>query len=60
MNIYVRPQYRCNGYGMEIVSWLVNQAKAQGITKIYLESSEDGKGVYLKLGFKEMMDYYKL
>ena len=60
MNIYVRPQYRCNGYGMEIVSWLVNQAKAQGITKIYLESSEDGKGVYQKLGFKEMMDYYKL
>ena len=60
MNIYVRPQYRSRGYGMEIVSWLVNQARALGITKIYLESSECGKRMYQKLGFKEMIDYYKL
>ena len=60
MNIYVRPQYRSRGYGMEIVSWLVNQARALGITKIYLESSECGKRMYQKLGFKGMTDYYKL
>ena len=58
--IYVRPQYRNRGYGKEIVSWLVDQAKTQGVTKIYLESSEGGKRMYQELGFKEMIDYYKL
>ena len=60
MNVYVRPEYRGKSYGRNIVEWLIAQARQRGITKIYLESSEYGKAMYQKLGFKEMKDYYKL
>lgn len=59
MNVYVRPEYRGQGYGSQIASWLVNQARQRGITKIYLESSECARKMYHELGFKEMKDYYK-
>jgi GNAT superfamily N-acetyltransferase len=60
MNVYVRPKYRGQGYGRQIASWLVDQARQRGITKIYLESSECARMMYRKMGFKEMKDYYKL
>jgi GNAT superfamily N-acetyltransferase len=59
MNVYVRPEYRGQGYGRQIVTWLVDQARQRGITKIYLEASECARKMYRELGFKEMKDYYK-
>jgi N-acetylglutamate synthase-like GNAT family acetyltransferase len=60
MNVYVRSQYRENGFGQNITRWLIKQAKERGITKIYLETSEPGRQMYEQLGFKEMKDYLKL
>ncbi len=56
MNIYCRPAYRGNGIGDAVVRWLVGQARAQGITKIYLETSEAGRPLYGKLGFTDLPD----
>ncbi len=60
MNIYTRKQYRRQGTGKMIVTWLKNQALEQGITKIYLETSMAGKSLYLKTGFADMPDMMKL
>lgn len=54
MNIYVRTPYRRRGAGSEIVSWLIDQAKARGCGKIYLETTEIGRAVYSRLGFKDI------
>lgn len=60
MNIYTRPQFRGQGAGEMIVRWLTDQAAQRGITKIYLETSEAGRGLYQKIGFLPMMGYLKL
>ncbi|MCC8141878.1 MAG: GNAT family N-acetyltransferase [Lachnospiraceae bacterium] len=56
MNIYCRAAYREQGVGSSIIHWLSEQAKERDITKIYLETSESGRGFYDKIGFLEMPD----
>ena len=56
MNIYVRAHARRRGVGRQIVCWLIERAREQGVGKIYLESSNAAKGLYEKLGFAEMGD----
>lgn len=60
MNIYTREAYRGHGVGNTVVCWLVNYAKEQGITKIYLETSECGRTLYESIGFHDMKNYMKL
>ena len=60
MNIYTRPQYRGKGVGRTTVKWLVDEAKREGISKIYLETTDKGRPMYKKLGFSEMKGYLKL
>lgn len=59
MNIYMRPEFRGHGIGEAVVRWLVGQAAQRGITKIYLETSASGRGLYEKTGFSEMPDMMK-
>lgn len=60
MNIYTRKQYRGQGIGTAVVRHLINCAKTQGITKIYLEASDCGRALYESIGFRVMRDYMKL
>ena len=60
MNIYTRKEYRGQGVGKTVVGWLVDYAKKQGITKIYLETSDCGRALYESIGFQDMKDYMKL
>lgn len=59
MNIYVRPKYRRRGIGDAVVRWLIRQAEQLGITKIHLETSEDGRPLYREIGFSDMSGYMK-
>lgn len=59
MNIYARPQFRRHGIGNAIVRWLIGQAKQHRISKIYLETSENGRPLYQEIGFSDMHDYMK-
>ena len=59
MNIYARPQFRRHGIGNKVVRWLIAQAEQLGITKIYLETSEDGRPLYQEIGFRDMIGYMK-
>lgn len=60
MNIYIRSQFRRQKAGEAVIDWLVAQAAKQGITKIYLETSEAGRRLYQKRGFVPMEDMMKL
>ena len=59
MNIYVREPYRGRGVAHLIVRRLVDEAKQRGCGKIYLETTTDGKSLYLSSGFTEMPDMMK-
>ena len=60
MNIYTKKQHRGKGVGKAICRHLIRLAKKIGIDKIYLESTEEGKHLYRRLGFQDMEDYMKL
>jgi len=60
MNIYVRKAYRRNNVGSQIVQWLINRAKEQGISKITLEASINGMPLYEHLGFETIPNYMQL
>lgn len=57
MNIYTLPDFRGQGVGRAVVSWLVERVEQRGITKIYLETSESGRPLYQQLGFTDMGGY---
>ena len=59
MNIYTRPEFRGQGAGKKIVSWLISQAAQRSITKIYLETSISGRSLYQEMGFTDMRDYMR-
>ena len=59
MNIYVREPFRNRGIAHRIVSHLIEVAKDHGCEKIYLETTSEGKPVYVSLGFKDMPDMMK-
>ena len=59
MNIYVRETLRNHGIAHKIVSRLIEEAMNHNCGKIYLETTADGKPVYLSLGFRDMPDMMK-
>ncbi len=60
MNIYVKPFWRHRGIGRKIVEWLVAEAQALGIGKIYLETTDGARRLYRSVGFIDMENMMKL
>lgn len=60
MNIYVRRPFRRHGVAHAVVERLVEEARARGCGKIYLEATPDGRPVYASLGFRDMEGMMKL
>lgn len=60
MNIYVKKPFREHGIAHAIVSRLVDEAKERDCGKIYLETTDEGRGVYKSLGFHDLPDMMKL
>ena len=60
MNMYTVPAARKQGVAGVLVDWLVEYARKAGAGKIYLETTDDARGVYSARGFIEMEDYLKL
>lgn len=59
MNIYVRASFRHKGIARHIVRHLVDEAHQRSCGKIYLETTSEGKSLYLSSGFTEMPDMMK-
>lgn len=59
MNIYVREQFRNRGIAHILVRHLTEEARKKGCGKIYLETTAEGKSLYLTSGFRDMPDLMK-
>lgn len=59
MNIYVREEFRNHGVAHAIVNRLISESKSSGCDKIYLETTTEGKPVYISSGFRDMNDMMK-
>lgn len=60
MNMYTRPEARGKGIATAVLNWVVDQAKARGAGKIYLETTLAGRAVYERAGFVDYPDMMKL
>jgi len=56
VDVMVNPEYRKNGFANVLVNYLRDDLKNKNIKVIQLLSSEEGKGLYLKSGFKACPD----
>ena len=54
MNMYTRDEYRMNGVAFEVLKMLLEEAKRREILEITLETTEMGKPLYEKSGFRYM------
>lgn len=59
MNVYVRRQFRHEGIATEVVGHLVDEARASGCGKIYLEATDMGRNMYAGAGFTDMKNFMK-
>ena len=53
-NLVTDPRYRGMGAGTVLVEWGIREAEKRAEGVCYMEASELGKGVYHRLGFKEV------
>ncbi|WP_342545427.1 GNAT family N-acetyltransferase [Lysinibacillus sp. FSL K6-4013] len=56
-NMYTNENYRGKGIATTLMTKLVDEAKAGGISNIWLGASKLGKPVYKKFGFKETNEW---
>ncbi len=54
--IYTHPDYRTNGYGVQLVNALVKVAKSRHVDCVDLMATDKGKPLYHKLGFTQMKE----
>ncbi len=51
MNVYTRESHRGQGIARRMMTMLLDEARQRGVTHVTLDSTEDGKPLYLSLGF---------
>lgn len=56
MNMYTRPEYRRQGIARKLLTILINDAKARGVSFITLEATKMGRPLYENAGFVPMKD----
>jgi len=53
-SVYTIPEFRKRGIANELMKLLVAHAKQAGAGKIHLGATEEGRGLYEKIGFKDV------
>jgi|GEM_PF-5087295 N-acetylglutamate synthase and related acetyltransferases len=49
------PEFRKRGIAAELMKLLAAHAKEAGASKIHLGTTDEGRGLYEKIGFKEVV-----
>lgn len=60
LNIYTRPNYRKRGLAGKLVNIIIDYAKENEIKRLWLNSSEQGKSLYISHGFEEVENVMEL
>ena len=53
-NVYTLPQNRKKGLATQLMELLISHSKSLGLSKLHLGTTEDGKGVYQRVGFDKV------
>jgi GNAT superfamily N-acetyltransferase len=51
--VYVDAKYRGQGFAKVVVNRVIEEAKAQGIAELYLQTEDLSGGLYAQLGWKK-------
>lgn len=54
LNVYTKPEYRNKGYAKKLISMMLEDVAAQGVSVIELKSTEDGYSLYKAVGFEDV------
>lgn len=60
LNIYTLPNYRKRGLAGKLVKIIIDYAKENEIKRLWLNSSEQGKSLYINHGFEEVENVMEL
>lgn len=52
-------EYRGKGIGSAMMSFALNKAKELGYKHVILQATEDGMGIYQKIGFQQITTYFE-
>ena len=58
LNVYTKPNYRKKGYAKKLITTMLEDAKAEGLSIIELKATEDGYSRYKSVGFEDVVAKY--
>ena len=58
LNVYTKPGYRKKGYAKNLLTMMLEDAKAEGVSIIELKATEDGYSLYKSVGFEDVVARY--
>lgn len=58
LNVYTKPEYRKKGYAKKLITMMLEDAKAEGVSVIELKATEDGYSLYKSVGFEDVVAKY--
>ena len=58
LNVYTKPEYRKKGYAKKLMNMMLEDAKAENVSKIELKATEDGYSLYRSIGFEDVVAKY--
>ena len=58
LNVYTKPDYRKKGYAKKLITTMLEDAKAEGLSIIELKATEDGYSLYKSVGFEDVVARY--
>ena len=58
LNVYTKPEYRKKGYAKNLMTLMLEDAKAEGVSIIELKATKDGYSLYKSVGFEDVVAKY--
>ena len=58
LNVYTKLDYRKKGYAKKLITTMLEDAKAEGLSIIELKATEDGYSLYKSVGFEDVVAKY--
>lgn len=58
LNVYSKPDYRKKGYAKKLITTMLEDARAEGVSIIELKATEDGYSLYKSVGFEDVVAKY--
>lgn len=58
LNVYTKPEHRRKGYAKKLMTEMLEDAKAWGVSVVELKATEDGYPLYKSIGFEDVRAHY--